>query len=151
MSVKDKIKEVIKNHNLMCISTIDENGMPKARSVDYAIGEDESVLYFITNKATDKIKEIKNNNNVYVVIDHDCSSMEELQQLKYIKASGKAYIAETSEETQKTFMHILEKFPHLKDLPGDPSDFVGLRVELDEVILTDNTVHFGYMEDISYR
>jgi general stress protein 26 len=151
MNVKDKIKEVIKNHNLMCVSTVDEKGMPKARSVDYAMGENESILYFITNKATDKVKEIKNNNNVFVVIDHDCDSMEELQQLRYIKATGKAYISETPEETQKAFKYILQKFPYLKDLPGDPSDFVGVRVELDKVTLTDNTVQFGYMEDVSYR
>ncbi|MCT4620303.1 MAG: pyridoxamine 5'-phosphate oxidase family protein [Marinisporobacter sp.] len=151
MQVKEKIKEVIKNHNLMCVSNIDEKGMPKARSVDYATGEDESVLYFITHKATSKIKEFENNNNVFVVIDHDCDSMEELQKLKYIKASGKAYMSETPEETQKAFMYILKKFPHLKGLPGDPSDFVGVRVELDKVILTDNTVQFGYMEEVSYR
>ncbi|MBZ4688470.1 MAG: pyridoxamine 5-phosphate oxidase-related FMN-binding protein [Clostridiales bacterium] len=151
MEIKDKIKEVVENHNLMSVGTVDENGMPKVRSVDYAMGEDESTLYFITHKATDKVREINNNNNVYIVIDHDCDSMEELQKLKYIKATGKAYISKTPEEAQKAFGYILQKFPYLKDLPGEPSDFVGVRVELEKVIVTDNTVHFGYTEEVTYR
>ncbi|WP_432666402.1 pyridoxamine 5'-phosphate oxidase family protein [Wukongibacter baidiensis] len=151
MTSKEKVLEVVKSHNLMSISTVDENGMPKARGVDYAMGEDESVLYFITHKMTNKVKEIKANNNVFVVIDHDCDSMEELGKLRYIKASGKAYISETPEQVQKAFGLIIQKFPYLKDLPGEPSDFVGVRVELDKVMLTDNTVQFGYTEEISYR
>ncbi len=151
MNVNEKVLEVLKSHNLMNISTVDANGMPKSRGVDYAIGEDESVLYFITHKATNKVKEIQENNNVFIVIDHDCPSMEELQQLKYIKATAKAYIGDTPEKIQKAFGHILQKFPYLKDLPGDPTDFVGVRVELETVSLTDNTVSFGHTESIKYR
>jgi len=150
MSIKEKILDIFKNHNLMSIATVDENGMPKVRSVDFAMGEDESVLYFITHKMTNKVKEIKANNNVYISIDHDCDSFTELAKLKYIKASGRAYIGETPEEINKAFGVILQKFPYLKDLPGDPADFVGVRVELDTVYLTDNTVSFGYTEEIKY-
>lgn len=151
MTNKEKIFEVVKNHNLMNISTVDENGMPKSRGVDYAMGEDESVLYFITHKMTAKVQEIKNNNNVFIVIDHDCTSMEELNELRYIKASGKAYVGDTPEKIQKAFGHIIEKFPYLKDLPGEQSDFVGVRVELEKVSLTDNTVQFGHTEEVAYR
>ena len=150
MTAKENVIEVVKKHNLMNISTVDEGGVPKSRSVDYAMGEDESTLYFITHKGTDKVKEIKANNNVFVVIDHDCDSMEELAKLRYIKAAGKAYISETPEQTQKAFGLIIEKFPYLKDLPGEPSDFVGVRVELQKVMLTDNTIHFGHTEEVAY-
>lgn len=151
MSIKEKVKEVVKNHNLMTLCTVGENGLPKGRSVDFAAGEDESVLYFITHKGSDKVKEIKSNSDVFIVIDHDCNSMEELQSLKYIRASGKASVIETPEEMQKAFGLILQKFPYLKDLPGDPNDFAGVRVELEKVKVTDNTVHFGHTEEIAYR
>ncbi|MHB8171888.1 MAG: hypothetical protein ACYDG6_10155 [Thermincolia bacterium] len=82
---------------------------------------------------------------------HDCDSMEELQQLTYIRAAAKAYISETPEEVQKAFGAILQKFPYLKDLPGEPSDFVGVRVELGTVKLIDNTVGFGYTEEVNLR
>lgn len=151
MNAKEKVLEVVKKHNLMYVGTVDENGMPKVRSVDYAMGEDESVLYFITHKTTDKLKQIRNNNNVFIVIDHDCHSMEALQKLMYIKATAKAYISETPEQVQNAFGAIMQKFPYLKDLPGDPSDFVGVRVELENVKLTDNQVQFGYTEEVKYR
>lgn len=150
MTTNERILEVVKSHELMSIATVDENGMPKVRSVDYAMGEDESVLYFITNKATNKVKEIQANNQVYISIDHACSSMEELQQLKYIKGSGKAYLADTPEKAQEVFGAIMQKFPYLKNLPGDPSDFLGFKVELDTVYLTDNTISFGHTEEVKY-
>lgn len=151
MNIKEKIKDILNNHDLMNISTVDENGMPKSRSVDFAMGEDESVLYFITHKMTHKVKEMKSNGNVFIVVDHSCSSMEELKELKYLKATGKAYVSETPEEVQKAFGHIIQRFPYLKDLPGEPSDFVGVRVELEKVIVTDNSVQFGHTEEITLR
>ncbi|MCG8502583.1 MAG: pyridoxamine 5'-phosphate oxidase family protein [Firmicutes bacterium] len=151
MNSKEKVFDVVKNHNLMSVATVDEKGMPKVRSVDYAMGEDESVLYFITHKATHKVKELAANNRIYISIDHDCDTMEELQQLRYIKGSAKAYIGDTPEKSQKAFQAVIQKFPYLKDLPGEPSDFVGVRVELESVQLTDNTVHFGYTEEVKYR
>lgn len=151
MNVKDKIREVAASHNLMCLATIDANGLPKARSVDFAMGQDESVLYFMTFKGTDKVEELKRNNNVYVVIDHDCNSIEELQNLKYFKATGKAYLCNTPDEAQKAFGLLLQKLPFLKDLPGEASDLAVYRVELEKVTLIDNTVGFGHMEQVTYR
>ncbi|MBC2582180.1 pyridoxamine 5'-phosphate oxidase family protein [Clostridium sp. DJ247] len=151
MDIKEKILDVVKKHNLMYVGTVDEKGLPKVRSVDYVVGENESVLYFVTYNASDKVKEIKTNNNVFIVIDHDCNSIEELQELKYIRATGKAYISENPKEIQKAFELLLQKFPFMKDLPGDPSSFVVIRVELHKVTLTDNTIHFAYTEEVSYR
>ena len=44
----------------------------------------------------------------------------------------------------------MEKFPFLKDLPGDPSDFVGIKVELKDVFVTDNTIEFGHTDTVNY-
>ena len=151
MDTKQKVKEIVENHTLMCMATVDGNGLPKARSVNFAVGNDESVLYFITYKTTNKVNELKKNNNVYIVINNEGKTMQELANLKYLKASGKAYLCDTPEEAQKAFGLIMQRFPHLKDLPGDPSDFLAFKVELDKVTVTDNTVHFGFMEEVSYR
>ena len=51
---------------------------------------------------------------------------------------------------QKIFGLVIEKFPFLKDLPGDPADFVGVRINFGEVLLTDNTIQFGHTEAVSY-
>lgn len=152
MNVRDKIKKIVESHELLRLATVDENGMPKVRSVDYAVDkEDESVLYFMTFKQTNKVNELRKNNNVHVVIDKEAGSIEGLAQILYFKASGKAYEVNTQEEVQKAMGLIIEKYPYLSDLPGDPSMMTVFRIELDKVVVTDNSVEFGYMEEETYR
>ena len=119
MITTEKIRRVVDTHSLMRIATIDENGFPKARSVDFAADkEDESIIYFMTFKNANKVNELQNNNNVYVVIDKEADSMEELAQVLYIKASGKAYMVQTQEEMLKGMGLIMEKYPYLKRVNG---------------------------------
>lgn len=152
MNIKEKIRKVVDSHVLMRIATMDENNLPKVRSVDYAADkEDESILYFMTFKMANKVKELQKNNNVHIVLDKDADSMEELSQVLYIKASGKAYQIDNPEEAKKSMGLILGKYPYLTNLPGDPSMMALYRVELDKVTVTDNNVQFGYSEECSYR
>jgi general stress protein 26 len=150
MDSKEKVREIIKGHNLMHISTVDSKGMPRSRGVDFVGGESENILYFMTQKTSSKVKEIKNNPNVFVVIDRDCPNMEALIKVKYLKASGKAEVIENPEGIQKVFGILLQKFPFLKDLPGDPSAFVAVKVVLKEITIMDNAVQFGHSETINY-
>ncbi len=150
MSAQETVKEVVNNHNLLRIATLDTDGLPCVRSVDYAVGDSENVLYFITQKESRKIQQIKANGTIAFAIDHDCPSMEDLQALKYIKGTGTANLVEDPEEAQKAFGLLLQKFPFLKDLPGDPSDFVPVKVALTEALLTDNTIEFGHTESVTY-
>jgi hypothetical protein len=47
MSAKETMVEVIGSHNLVHIATIDSDGMPCVRGVDYAVGDKENILYFV--------------------------------------------------------------------------------------------------------
>lgn len=64
MSALETMKEVLNTHNLLHIATMDENGMPSVRGVDYTASEIDNVLYFLTRKDTRKVKHIQNNRNV---------------------------------------------------------------------------------------
>ena len=150
MEVKQKIAEVFKTHNLMHIATVDEDGLPKVRGVDFALSDQENVLYFVTRAESNKVRQIRNNNNVHIAIDHDCPSMETLNQLRYVKATGKATIAETPEEAQKIFGTLMQKFPFFAEIPGDPNSMLAVKVTLDKIVLNDNTVSFGHEEEVSY-
>jgi general stress protein 26 len=150
MSAKETIQEVVHGHNLVHLATVDPDGFPCVRGVDYAVGDRENILYFITRKDSRKVEQIKNNGNISFAIDHDCPGWDDLQQLKYIKGTGTATLIEDPEEMQKAFGLLMQKFPFLKDLPGDPADFVGIRVRLKEVLVTDNTIAFGHTETVSY-
>ena len=44
----------------------------------------------------------------------------------------------------------MQKFPFLKDLPGDLLDFAGIKVELKEILVTDNTIELGLTETVTY-
>ena len=150
MSAKETVQEVLKSHNLVRIATVDPAGMPWVRSVDYAMGDGENILYFITRRDSRKVEQLKNNKNVGFAVDHDCPTWEDLQKLKYIKGTAVANLIEDPQEMQKAFGLLLQKLPFLKDLPGDPSDFVGVKVELKEVLVTDNTIGFEHTETVSY-
>jgi len=94
MSVKETIKEVVEGHNLIHIATLDSDGFPCVRGVDYAVGDRENILYFVTRKDSRKVRQITNNGNVYVAIDQDCPAWDDLQKLKYIKGTGTATLIE---------------------------------------------------------
>jgi general stress protein 26 len=150
MSSKETMKEVLSNHNLMHIATVDENGLPSVRGVDYTASEMDNVLYFLTRKDSRKVKHFQNNQNVALVIDHDCPSIEDLLKLKYIKGTGAVNIVEDPQEAQKAMGLLMQKFPFLKDLPGDPSDFVVVRLELKDILVTDNNISFGHTEAVTF-
>ena len=150
MSVAETLNEVVQNHNLLHIATIDGNGIPCVRGVDYAAGDRDNVLYFVTRKDSRKVEQIQKNGNVAIAVDHDCPQWEDLQQLKYFKGTGTAAIVEDPEEAQKAFGLLIQKFPFMENLPGDPSDFVAIKVVLNEVSVTDNTISFAHTEEISF-
>jgi general stress protein 26 len=150
MSARETMQEVLENHNLMHLATVDSDGRPCLRGVDYAAGAAANVLYFVTGKDSRKVQHIKANNNVAVAIDHDCPKWEDLGKLKYIKGTGVASIIESAEEAKMAMGLLLEKFPFLANLPGDPSDFITIKVELKEVLVTNNTITFAHTDELKF-
>jgi len=151
MSINEKIKNILSQHELLTLGTLDETGFPDVRSVDFAVdNEDESKIYFTTFKGTKKVKEIELNNQVYVVVDKAANSIEELAQIKYLRAKGKAYVVNEPEEAQKAMGLLMQKYPFLSELPGDPSMMSIYRIELSEVAVTDNSLGFGHVDHHNY-
>ena len=150
MRTMKTMKEILESHKLVRLATIDLEGNPCVRSVDYAVGDPEHLLYILTPKDSRKVGQIKNNANIAVAIDHDCPTMDDLQKLKYLKGTGKAELIGSPEEREKAFGLLTKKLPFLKDLPGDPSDFVLIKITLEEVLVTDNTIEFGHTEPLSF-
>jgi nitroimidazol reductase NimA-like FMN-containing flavoprotein (pyridoxamine 5'-phosphate oxidase superfamily) len=150
MSAKQTMAEVIGSHNLMHIATIASDGMPCVRGVDYAAGEKENVLYFATMKDSRKIGQLAVNGNIAFAIDHDCPAWENLVKVKYIKGTGTATVVKDPVEMQTAFGLLMKKFPFFSNFPGDPSDFALVKVELKNVIVSDNTISFGYFEELNF-
>lgn len=142
--------EVLTDHNLMHIATIDEEGNPKVRGVDFAVGNKENELYFVTRKDSNKVKHITNNNRVSIAIDHDCPSINDLNNLRYIKATGRAELIDTEDEANLAMGTLIKKLPFLADIPGDSQDMTCIKVVMDQIILVDNTVAFGHEDICTY-
>ena len=142
--------EVIGSHNLVHIATIDSGGMPCVRGVDYAAGDKENILYFVTRKDSQKIGQIAANSNIAFAIDEDCPEWKDLAKLKYIKGTGTATLVKDPVEAQTAFGLLMKKFPFLSDLPGDPSNFAVVKVELKKVLVSDNTISFGHTEEVNF-
>jgi nitroimidazol reductase NimA-like FMN-containing flavoprotein (pyridoxamine 5'-phosphate oxidase superfamily) len=150
MTARKTMIDVIKTHNLVHIATIDPNGLPCVRGVDYAAGDNENVLYFVTKKDSRKVGHFVQNSNIAFAIDNDCPVWEDLVKLKYLKGTGTATIIEDPEEMQLAFGLLMQKFPFLENLPGDPSDFACIKVELKNVLVTDNAIEFGHIEELDF-
>lgn len=149
--MRNKIKRILESHDLLRLATLDENGFPNVRSVDFANDfENESKVYFTTFSGTNKVKEIDNNNKVYIVIDKAANSIEELAQIKYIRGTGIATKLDSPEEIQHAMGLLMKKYPFLKDLPGDPSMMNLFRIDLKEVKVTDNSLGFGHVDTFNY-
>ncbi len=145
MNAKETVKQVIEKHNLVHIASLDSEGVPCVRGVDYASDEDLN-LYFTTNRHTRKVEQISSNQNVGFVIDHDCANMGALLQLKYIKGTAVATEITEPNDKQKAMGLIMQKFPYLSGLPFGPEEMKIYKVALKEVLLTDNTIEFGHTE-----
>jgi nitroimidazol reductase NimA-like FMN-containing flavoprotein (pyridoxamine 5'-phosphate oxidase superfamily) len=150
MSAKETMVEVIGSHNLVHIATLDSGGMPCVRGVDYAAGDKENILYFVTRKDSRKLAQLTANSRIAFAIDHDCPAWEDLAKLKYIKGTGTAAPVTDPQEMQAAFGLLMKKFPFLSDLPGDPSDFAVIKVELNKILVTDNTISFGHTQEVSF-
>ncbi len=149
--MKEKIQNILQKHELLRLGTLDANGFPNVRSVDFAVDpQDESKIYFTTFTATNKVKEIAADNRVYVVVDDAAHTIEELSQIQYIRGTGEAFQVATPEEMQKAMGLLMTKYPFLKDLPGDPSMMSVYRIEMKEVKVTDNSLGFGHMDVVTY-
>ena len=146
-----KLMNIFESHQLLRIGTLDATGFPNVRSVDYAANPDKpSVLYFTTFKNTNKVKEIANDNRVYVVVDKAADSIGELSQIKYFRGKGFAYEVAEPTEAQNAMGLLIKRYPFLTELPGDPADMSIYRIELTEGKITDNSLGFGSAEEVSF-
>jgi len=150
MSAIETMKEIVETHNLVHIATLDSKGLPCLRGVDFATGDTPNILYFITQKTSRKVQQIIDTTAVAIAIDHDCPTWEDLEKIKYLKGTGTASLIQSEEEMQMAFGLLIKKFPFLANLPGDPSDFAGIKIEIKHVFVTDNTISFAHTEELTF-
>ncbi len=148
MDKKEKIQEIFDNHSQLHLATISAEGNPAVRSVGFTA--QENIVYILTKFDSPKVQHITANNKVSIAVDKQCATVEEVVTAKYVKAAGTAEVVQNPEEMQKVMGVMVQKYPYLANLPGDPSDFRAIRITLSNIEVIDNTVSFGFTESVAY-
>lgn len=150
MSAQTTMQEVISSHNVIHVATIDGNGTPCVRALDFAGSDEENIIYIMTHNKSRKVEQIRQNSQVGFAIDRDSPSLEELANSKFIKGIAAAEIIEEPTEQKKAIELLMNKFPFLTELPYNPADLVAIRLKLQSVLVSDNTISFGHTEEINF-
>ena len=83
----------MKNHNILTLATLREDGYPQANTVTYA--NDGLTIYLSTAQDSRKIKNIKNSNKVSLTIDKD---YEDWHKIKGLSMAATAEILTNHDE-----------------------------------------------------
>lgn len=76
-ALKVKILDVLEHHNVMTLATIRPDGFPQATTVNYV--HDDLILFFATDAASQKARNIKLNNKVSVAIASETQDLYKLR------------------------------------------------------------------------
>ncbi|MCK4609043.1 MAG: pyridoxamine 5'-phosphate oxidase family protein [Gammaproteobacteria bacterium] len=139
----------IQSRKYLTMATAAADGQAFAHTVGYA--SEAAVLYFATDKNTQKITNISSNPKVGYTIDMDEDApwltLEGLQMV------GKAEVVQDKAEMQKAHALLLDKFPQLKEFEQNEEmmqNMVIVKITPIKGRFLDNSVHFGYSADLAY-
>jgi len=101
--LKEIAREIMKEAEFCSLITIDDQGRPRARTMDPYIPEDNFIIWFVTKATTRKVKQIRNNPLATVYYYHD-------ESFGYVSLYGKAYLIDDSESKTKWWKNDWDQF-----------------------------------------
>ena len=142
---KEKIVNYLISHNLLSFATVDENGNPFVRSVEYV--NDRSIIYFLTDAKSNKIRHIQNNSNVAFTVDEDLADWPKIQGIQML---GKAILVTDEEEKKKALDMLMSKFPQFAEMPSEGIEASIVKIEPTSGLFIDNPSGFGTRYEVNY-
>lgn len=106
------VLDIMKNHNILTLATLREDGYPQANTVTYA--NDGLTIYFGTAGDSRKVKNIKNCNKVSLTIDKEYADWNKI---KGLSMAATAEILTIPDEINKAMGCLVKKFPFLAEMP----------------------------------
>lgn len=142
--IKKKIVDYLSSHQWLNLGTVDLNGKPMVHTMAFA--SEGATVYFLTDKNTHKVSDMKVNQIVaYTVDDDDVQVM----QITGIQMQGKASRVTDEKEIGKVLGLMNEKYPLMADLPPNP-DIVFFKVEPMEAYYLDYSRGFNHRDFVTY-
>jgi nitroimidazol reductase NimA-like FMN-containing flavoprotein (pyridoxamine 5'-phosphate oxidase superfamily) len=99
------IQNYLKTQRLGRLASISPKGLPHIVAIGYV--NDESYLYFCTFTKSKKVRNIRDNNNVAIIVDDSGGSAG----WRYVTVEGNGYMIADQEEFRKVRDMLCDKYP----------------------------------------
>ena len=113
------LKDVIATQYFAVLNSLGE-GQPYSNLVSFAITDDLKSLIFVTNRNTRKYRNIKENNNIALLIDNRTNQPSDVAQAIAITVIGTA--REELDNRSSLQAIFLTRHPHLQQFVDDPNN-----------------------------
>ena len=128
---KQLLEKVLNTQYFAVLNTLGE-GLPYSNLVSFTVTENLRALVFVTNRNTRKYKNIKENNNISLLIDNRTNQPSDVSQAIAITAIGTA--CEEVENRSSLQAIFLARHPQLKQFVDDQNNAIML-VTVSEYII----------------
>ena len=120
-SIELAAREIIKDAGNCALITIDQDGKPRARTMDPFSPDDDFTVWFGTNIKSRKVKQIRNDPRVSVYYFHKPSA-------SYVTISGTASVIEGAKEKERYWKNEWAAF-----YPDYPDGYALIKVTPDQI------------------
>ena len=142
--VEHEIIKYLSKKSFITLATCTSQGIPITHPIAHVT--DGSTIYFVTDKTTRKVQNIRENNNVaYSTFEE----IDQIDQIKSIQMEGLATILSEGIEHNKAWEMILQKFPFMQNMPSNPNNVV-VKITPKKCHFSDYSKGFGYRETKIY-
>jgi len=135
------VLDIMKNHNILSLATLREDGYPQANTVTYA--NDSLTIYFSTAQDSQKVKNIKNCNKVSLTIDKD---YEDWNKIKGLSMAATAEILTTPDEIKMAMNCLVKKFPFLAEMPEPEEPMAVVKMTPKIISVLNYELGFGHTD-----
>ncbi|MGB8597903.1 MAG: pyridoxamine 5'-phosphate oxidase family protein [Burkholderiales bacterium] len=145
--IRSFINEVMDHQPDLTIATLRKDGWPQANTVSYA--HDGLVIYFGTDKNSQKVKNITHCDKVSLTINNDYKG--DWNKIKGISMAATATILKDKTEVQYAIDCIIKRFPLAAEWASteDLANMVYLKLTPSVISVLDYAQGFGHAEQIS--
>ena len=128
---EELLEEVLNTQYFAVLNTLGE-GLPYSNLVSFAVTENLRALVFVTNRNTRKYKNIKENNNISLLIDNRTNQPSDVSRAIAITAIGTA--CEEVENRSSLQAIFLARHPQLKQFVDEPNNAIMLMIVSEYII-----------------
>jgi nitroimidazol reductase NimA-like FMN-containing flavoprotein (pyridoxamine 5'-phosphate oxidase superfamily) len=134
------ILDVLRQHNILTLATMRQDGWPQATTVGYV--SDGLTLYVGCAANSQKVRNIERCNRVSLTVDHD---EDHWSRIRGLSMGATAEVVTDPAEIARAVELILAKFPQLKCMPKpEPGSFAFLRITPQVISVLDYSKGFGH-------